>query len=77
VNRTLLPTTISGKLDRLQEECAEVIKAVSKGRRFGWDPSSFDGVPYDNWQQLMDEMDDLDHALSQVRLIRFSIKDKL
>ena len=63
MDERLLPTTREGKLDRLIEECAEVIKAVTKGRRFGWwPPHSFDGVEYDNITHLEEELKDPEHA---------------
>ncbi len=65
-----LPTTREGKLDRLVEECAEVIQAVQKLKRFGPGPNTVDGVEHpDNIEHLLEEMKDLDHALSQVRCI--------
>lgn len=65
-----LPTTREGKLERLIEECAEVIQAAQKLKRFGPGPNVVNGVEYpDNIERLHDEMQDLDHALSQVRCI--------
>ena len=32
-----LPETVEGKLDHVQEECAEVILAIAKMKRFGWE----------------------------------------
>ncbi len=65
----LLPTTREGRLARLTEECAEVIKAVSKGQRFGWELHSFEGVEYDNITRLHEELVDLEHAIVAVRNI--------
>ena len=69
MDNRLLPATPSGKLDRLVEECAEVIKAVQKGRRFGWTQHTYDGVAYDNATELEEELKDLEHAISSVRCV--------
>lgn len=50
-------------LDILQEEAAEVIQAVSKVKRFGWD-NSFEGKPT-NRIHLTEEIGDLE-ALIQL-----------
>lgn len=54
---------VSQILDILQEEAAEVIQAVSKVRRFGWD-NSFEGKPT-NRISLAEEIGDLE-ALIQL-----------
>lgn len=69
MHNDLLPTTIEGKLARLTEECAEVIKCVSKGTRFGWSRHTHNGVEYDNLTDLQEEMKDLEHAIIAVRNI--------
>jgi len=58
---------IGDPLDCLQEEAAEVIKAVSKIKRFGWNSYN----PYDekkecNWVKLDKEMYDLKFRMDQV-----------
>lgn len=69
MNEKFLPTTRLGKLDRLIEECAEVIQAAQKLKRFGGDVHVVDGVEYDNIEKLHAEMRDLEYALSTVRCI--------
>lgn len=51
-------------LEILQEECAEVIQAVSKVKRFGWDNSYGDGPT--NREHLTEEIGDL---LAMIELI--------
>lgn len=65
----LLPRGFIGKLDHVQEECAEVIKAISKLRRFGYeatDPQT--NITYNNVTDVRDEMRDAIGAM--VRLDR-------
>jgi NTP pyrophosphatase (non-canonical NTP hydrolase) len=50
-------TKIQEILDILQEECAEVIQAVSKCRRFGIDNSHKDGLT--QREQLVQELGDV------------------
>jgi len=50
--------TTSEVMDILQEECAEVIQAVSKIRRFGIDNAK-PGKPKTNREHLEDEIGDL------------------
>lgn len=64
-----LPTTRIGKLERLIEECAEVIIAAQKLKRFGTDIHVVDGVEYDNITKLHDEMQDLEGAMASVRCV--------
>jgi NTP pyrophosphatase (non-canonical NTP hydrolase) len=45
-------------MDILQEECAEVIQAVSKIRRFGMDNSKYD-TNYTNREHLEEELGDM------------------
>lgn len=69
------------RLDMLAEECAEVIQAISKIKRHGWDNRHPDGGPT-NREQLFRELRDVaavrwgmadagdlppDHALMQAR----------
>lgn len=63
-----IPDTPQGKLDHLEEECAEVIKAVCKLRRFGAQPHSVDGVSYDNLAHLRAELEDLNRAIIAVEV---------
>ena len=52
------PTRFQETLDILQEECAEVIQAVSKIRRFGIDNSKV-GTNYSNREHLEEELGDV------------------
>jgi hypothetical protein len=68
MNERFLPNTRLGKLDHLAEECAEVILAIAKLKRFGPGPNVVDGVEFpDNIERLHEEMRDLEHAISKVR----------
>lgn len=63
-----MPTTRLGKLDHLIEECAEVIQAAQKLKRFGPGPNVVNGVEYpDNITRLEEEMFDVERAISIVR----------
>lgn len=46
-------------LDILQEEAAEVIQAVSKIRRFGWDNNHPDSPDQNNLEHLEEELGDM------------------
>jgi len=47
-------------LDRVQEEASELIKAISKYRRFGARPTDpATGIEYDNLSDIKTEMTDL------------------
>lgn len=63
----LLPRSREGKLDRLIEECAEVIKCVCKLRRFGTTVHVHEGIEYDNLADLEREIEDLEHAIRAVK----------
>lgn len=52
-------------LEILQEECAEVIQAVSKVKRFGWD-NSFEGKPT-NREHLTEELGDLEAMIELLK----------
>lgn len=67
MDKKLLPVTTDEVLDHVQEECAEVILAIAKLRRFGPDPHEYAGVAYDNLNALRDEIADLGEALTRVR----------
>lgn len=63
----LLPTSFDGRLARLIEETAEVLKCIGKLQRFGkqaMDPVT--NVKYDNEQDLRDELKDLKHAIAEL-----------
>lgn len=55
---------------RVMEEAAELIKAMSKGLRFGWHTAHPDGGPT-NLQRANDELNDLELAfvdlMTQIR----------
>ena len=53
-----LDKTNSEVMDILQEECAEVIQAVSKIRRFGIDNAK-PGTDYNNREHLEEELGDM------------------
>lgn len=52
-------------LEILQEECAEVIQAVSKVKRFGWDNSFNDGPT--NRVHLTEEIGDLEAMIELLK----------
>lgn len=63
MRKDLLPTTIQGKIDHVEEECAEVILAIAKMRRFGQiatDPVT--KKKYYNLCVVMNEIEDLKAA---------------
>lgn len=60
----LMPTTLAGKQERVIEEMAEVTLAIQKGKRFGWAPTEYRGVTYNNLTDLRAEIRDLRTALS-------------
>ena len=69
-------------LDILQEECAEVILAISKIKRFGWDSVHPDGGP-NNRDRLAQELGDVEAMIDILTMCgsvpRYSIdtgKDK-
>lgn len=67
----LIPTTAEGALVRVIEECAEVTKAYCKIQRFGdlaVDPVT--GIAYDNVGDLLGELNDLEHAIGELRRLR-------
>jgi len=51
----------------LVEECAEVTKAAMKGMSYGFHPTSYRGVMYNNGKDLMAELDDLEYQIKRVR----------
>jgi NTP pyrophosphatase (non-canonical NTP hydrolase) len=62
----LLPTSPEGRLYHLIEEAGEVIQSAAKLMRFG-PMHTFGGVSYNNKQQLLDELQDLETTLYAVR----------
>lgn len=63
-----LPKTFSGKVDRTTEECAELILAIAKACRFGWDNHHPDDQPAKNNKiAVMAEMRDVEHAIQTLR----------
>jgi NTP pyrophosphatase (non-canonical NTP hydrolase) len=56
--RKIVNKTTNEVMDILQEECAEVIQAVSKIRRFGMDNAK-PGKPKTNREHLEEELGDL------------------
>lgn len=66
MRKDLLPTTFDGKVDRIIEECGEVLKAIGKLKRFGLkaiDPKT--GKKYNNLKDLKKELDDLEDAINK------------
>lgn len=60
-------------LDILQEECAEVIQATSKIRRFGWDSCHpFQDIHKSNKDHLVEELGDL-LALIEITVDNFDL----
>jgi NTP pyrophosphatase (non-canonical NTP hydrolase) len=62
------PDDLGYCLDHLAEECAEVILAVSKIKRFGvlsYNPTDPNKVT--NYQRLKEEMDDVNQVFSFIR----------
>lgn len=64
----LLPKTFSGGLDRLIQECAEVIVATAKLNQYG-DVATDDltGITHDNVEKMISKLIDLDHASMRIR----------
>ena len=50
--------------DKLVEECAELIKAISKGKRFGWKEFHPNRPNSNNAQEVLDEIDDVKRAIN-------------
>lgn len=66
------PKTLEASLVHLNEECAEVIKAVSKIQRFGLHNINPDSpqdlsIRWTNKNALFSEMEDLERAIARVR----------
>jgi len=53
--------------DKLVEECAELIKAISKGKRFGWKEYHPDRPNSNNAQEVLDEIDDVERAINGLK----------
>jgi hypothetical protein len=81
MRQDLLPVTFEGKLDRIIEECSEVIKAICKLRKHGEharDPIT--NIEYDNIADMLNEMDDVEDAFGRARehlIAGRQIKNKL
>lgn len=63
----LLPTSFEGRMARLIEETAEVLKCIGKLQRFGReaiDPKT--DIKYDNILDLKNELEDLKHAIAEI-----------
>ena len=64
----LLPVTLDEKMRRFAEEASEVIKSISKHRRFGAQATDHvTGQSYDNVRDILDELGDLEHAIKDLR----------
>lgn len=64
----LLPDTFDGGLARLSEEMHEAGIEIAHCQRFGWyamDPKT--GIEYDNVAALMKELEDVEHAIGELR----------
>ncbi len=48
---------------RLMEECSELIKAICKAERFGYMPTEYEGVKYNNLDDIKKEMADVNDAI--------------
>ncbi len=65
MNPRYLPTTLEGKISRIVEECAEVLKAIGKAQRFGLEKTGPAGG-FSNAAEILNECADLRHAISDV-----------
>jgi hypothetical protein len=65
VNPRYLPTDLTGKIDRVGEECAEVLQAIFKAKRFGLSQNHPDGG-MNNAAEILNECANLRHAISQI-----------
>lgn len=63
MNPLLLPTTLEGKIDRIVEECGEVLQEIGKAGRFGLESAHPKGG-LNNAALILSEMADLRHAIS-------------
>lgn len=53
--------------DVLIEECAELIHAIAKAKRFGWDNFHPDNPTVSNAQRVLDEMEDVQIRIKELR----------
>lgn len=64
----LLPKTWGEAVARFVEEAGEALKALGKLERFGEKPTDpKTGIQYDNVADLLQEFDDLEHAMNDLR----------
>ena len=54
--------------DRIIEECGEILQAVIKGRRFGWNNYHPDKPNLSNFEQLRLEISDLLEAFDDLEI---------
>jgi hypothetical protein len=52
---------------KLMEECAELIKAICKAKRFGWKSRHPDRPYTDNLQEVFDEIGDVEQLIKQFK----------
>ena len=64
----LLPKTWGEAVARFVEESGEALKALGKLERFGEKPTDpRTGIKYNNVKDLLQEFDDLEHAMNDLR----------
>ena len=52
--------------DKLIEECSELIKAICKAKRFGFDGYHPDRPDKNNAQEILDEIEDVRRAINEL-----------
>lgn len=62
----LLPKGLNGQLMHFVEECGEVLQVAGKIGRFGWIPTEYKGVKYNNTDDLVREINDLTKAATRL-----------
>jgi len=64
----LLPVTYEGALCRIIQECAEVIKTITKIQQYGFRATDDKtNITYDNLKDMFSEFNDLEHAIRSIR----------